>query len=66
MARVQHNIESQNEAYSINDFSAENATWLVSRLDFQVQHQPVDIYVIMDLPSGAIIAHELVETELST
>jgi tetratricopeptide (TPR) repeat protein len=46
------------------DFKRKDA-WLIFRFDTQVQSQPVDIYMIMDLPSEIILAHEIVETELS-
>lgn len=35
--------------------------WCVARLDTQVKSKPIDIYVVMDLPSGLVLAHELVE-----
>jgi tetratricopeptide (TPR) repeat protein len=50
--------------YSFNDF-IEDPAWLVFRIDTEINKQPVDIYMTMDLPSGEIIAFEIVETELS-
>lgn len=50
--------------YSSGDFN-DNEAWLVFRLDTQVQHQPIDIYMIMDLSSGAILCHDLIENTIS-
>jgi len=50
--------------YKINDFSPKEA-WLIFRVDFQIKDQPVDTYMVMELPSGTIITFETVETELS-
>ena len=51
-------------SYKFEDFS-DNDAWLIFRVDTQVQHQPVDIYMVMDLPSGEVLAIETVETEPS-
>ncbi len=40
-----------------DDF-AENDAWLVFRLDTQVAKQSVDVYMLMELPGGAIVGHE--------
>ena len=53
------------QTYQQDVLSDKKSGWLVFRLDTQVQDQPVDIYFIMDLPSGMIIAQEIVEAELS-
>ncbi len=50
--------------YQFEDFCEKDA-WLIFRVDTQVQHQPVDIYMVMDLPSGMIIAQEVIEDEMS-
>jgi hypothetical protein len=50
--------------YHLTDFSPQDA-WLVFRLDTQIKDQPVDIYMIMDLPSTLILTLATVETELS-
>ncbi len=41
----------------------EGETWLVFRLDAQVQEQSVDIYMIMDLPNGKLIAYQVIDTD---
>ena len=51
-------------SYKFEDFS-DNDAWLIFRVDTQIQHQPVDIYMVMDLPSGEVLAIETVETEPS-
>lgn len=43
----------------------ENDAWLIFRLDCQVQSQSVDIYMLMDLPSGMILTHEIASDLLS-
>jgi hypothetical protein len=40
-----------------SDFK-ENDAWLLFRLDTQVKEQPVDVFVLMDLPSGIILGFE--------
>lgn len=50
--------------YNLDDFVANNA-WLIFRVDAQVQDQPIDIYLLMHLPSGYIMAHEIVTDELT-
>jgi|SRR5579863_7917310 len=40
-----------------SDFK-ENDAWLIFRLDTQVKDQPVDVYLLMDLPSGIILDFE--------
>lgn len=42
-----------------SDFK-ENGAWLIFRLDTQVKDQPVDVYLLMDLPSGLIMRHAIV------
>ncbi len=39
--------------------------WIVSRLDTQINNQPVDIYFVLDVANGNILSFETVETELS-
>ena len=50
--------------YKLEDFK-NNEAWLVFRIDTQVQNQPVDIYILLDLPSNQILIHEIVISELS-
>jgi tetratricopeptide (TPR) repeat protein len=50
--------------YKIDDFN-NNEAWLVFRIDTQVQEQPVDIYMLLDLPSNQVLIHETVVSELS-
>ena len=50
--------------YQLQDFAGSN-TWLIFRLDAFFEEAIVDIYVVMDLPSGMILSSELTETELS-
>lgn len=52
------------KTFNLNDFS-NNEAWLVFRLDIQIQHQPVDIYLVMDLPSGLILCHALIENTIT-
>lgn len=49
--------------YHPSDFTPNDA-WLIFRLDTQVKDQPVDIYVVMDLPSTMILTLDTIETEL--
>jgi tetratricopeptide (TPR) repeat protein len=51
--------------YQLNDFKNKEA-WLIFRLDVFVQSQPLDIYTVMELPSGQLLAMEIVETELAS
>lgn len=50
--------------YHINDF-AEGDAWLICRIDSQVKNTPIDIYMVMNLPGGAILSFHAVENELS-
>ena len=50
--------------YQLEDFNHKPA-WLIFRIDTQIQHKPVDIYLIMDLPSTLIVAQEIVEDIIS-
>lgn len=50
--------------YHPSDFTLNNA-WLIFRLDTQIKDKPVDIYVVMDLPSTMILTLSTIETELS-
>lgn len=43
--------------YQYEDFK-EGDAWLVFRLDTQVKTQSVDVYMLMELPSGIILGHE--------
>lgn len=52
------------QPYNSKDFHDDNA-WLIFRIDSQVKNQPIDIYILMDLPSEFIMAHEIVLSELS-
>lgn len=40
-----------------SDFK-ENDAWVIFRLDTQVKDQPVDVFLLMDLPSGIILGFE--------
>lgn len=44
----------------------ENDAWLVLRLDSQVKDQPIDFYVLMDLPSGILLTSEITPDTLTT
>jgi tetratricopeptide (TPR) repeat protein len=46
--------------YKFEDFR-ESGAWCVARMDTQVKDKPVDIYLLMDLPSGLVLAHEAVD-----
>jgi tetratricopeptide (TPR) repeat protein len=50
--------------YHLKDFNHHPA-WLIFRVDVQIKDQPVDIYLVLDLPADIILCHELVEFELS-
>jgi hypothetical protein len=41
----------------------EGDTWLAFRLDAQVQEKSVDVYMIMDLPNGKLIATQVIDTD---
>lgn len=47
--------------YQINDFGDGDAR-LICRIDSQVKNDPVDIYMVMDLPSGHILSFSVVVT----
>ncbi len=49
--------------YRYKDF-AKNEAWLVFRTDTQINDLPVDIYFLMELPSGNILAFDIIETEV--
>ena len=53
-----------NKKYQFSDFN-DNQAWLIFRFDTFVKSGPIDIYVVMDLPSGMILTHEITATELS-
>jgi len=38
--------------------------WLIARVDTQIKNQPVDIYFVLDIATGNILAFEIVENEL--
>lgn len=42
---------------------AENDAWLVFRVDTQVKKEPVDIYMLMDLPNGILLSQEIATGE---
>lgn len=44
--------------FQYQDFR-ENDAWLVFRLDTQVKSESVDIYILMDLPKGTLLVHEI-------
>lgn len=50
--------------YQLEDFKHRLA-WLIFRIDIQIQNKSADVYLIMDLPSGLILAHEVVEDVIS-
>lgn len=52
--------------YSTNDFTEQNSAWLVFRIDCLIKNQPVDVYMILALPSEMLLAHQLVEAEISS
>ena len=52
------------KSYQFEDFTHENA-WLIFRLDANVQHQPIDIYLLLDLRHNLLVEPILVESELS-
>lgn len=53
-----------NKKYQFDDFYDYN-TWLIFRMDAFLEDKVADIYVVMDLPSGMILALDITETELS-
>lgn len=50
--------------YQFDDFK-KNSTWLIFRLDSQIADGPIDLYMVMDLPSGDIIMFEITEKMLT-
>jgi tetratricopeptide (TPR) repeat protein len=44
--------------FQYHDFK-ENDAWLVFRVDTQVKNESVDVYLLMDLPKGIILVHEI-------
>lgn len=52
------------QPYHLDSFH-KNAAWLIFRIDSQVKDEPIDIYLLMDLPSSDIMAHEIVVSMLS-
>ncbi len=46
--------------FEFHDFE-KNPAWCVTRLDTELKTQPIDIYVLMDLPSGLALAQEIVQ-----
>lgn len=49
------------KVYQITDFRDGDA-WLICRMDSQVKNDPVDIYMVMDLPSGHILSFNVIVT----
>lgn len=47
--------------YQFSDFHDGDA-WLFCRVDSQVAHSPVDIYMVVDLPSSSVLSFNIVET----
>ena len=47
--------------YQFSDFR-EGDAWVICRVDSQVQAMPIDIYMVIDLPSGDILSFHIVET----
>ncbi len=50
--------------YQLEDFKR-NPAWLIFRIDVQIQNKSADVYLIMDLPSELLLAHEVVEDVIS-
>ena len=50
--------------YQFSDFVDNNA-WLIFRLDAFIQSDPIDIYVVMDLPSGFLLDYDIIEGDPS-
>jgi len=48
----------------LTDFRNGDA-WLAFRLDAQIQHQAVDIYMLTDLPSGKLMSFQAVDTDVA-
>ena len=47
-----------------SDWAPQPGQWLISRLDSQVKDTPIDLYFLLQLPSGYAYGHFLVEGEL--
>ena len=50
--------------YQFEDFE-HNYAWLIFRMDTLVAGEPADIYTVMDLPGGMLLAHDIAIKELS-
>lgn len=49
------------KTYQFSDFR-EGDAWVICRVDSQIQDMPIDIYMVIDLPSGDILSFHIVET----
>lgn len=52
------------KTYQLEDFK-HNRAWIIFRIDIQIQNNSADIYLMMDLPSEFLLAHEIVEETIS-
>ena len=52
------------KTWQLTDFRSGDA-WMAFRLDAQVQNQAVDIYMLMDLPSGKLMSFQAVDTDVA-
>ena len=52
------------KAFKPSDFD-NNEAWLIFRLDARVANEYLDIYIVMHLPSEFILAHDIVERDMS-
>lgn len=50
--------------YLLSDFE-KNSAWLVFRLDVKVANDFLDMYLLMHLPSEAILGHQIIEHEIT-
>ncbi len=50
--------------YNFSDFEKDNA-WLMFRFDIGIAEDFLDVYMMMHLPSGFIMGHEIIEHEIS-
>lgn len=51
-------------AFKPSDFDNDEA-WLIFRLDARVANEYLDIYIVMHLPSGSILGHDIVDRDMS-
>ena len=52
------------KALQFSDF-VDGDAWLVLRLDAQVAHQSVDVYLMMEFPSSALIGFQTIDSAMA-